>query len=163
VKRFSVSLIVLLASLSAAIFAVGSVNASVGFNVGATPTYTVGVTVKSVGAVGFELAVEGNLGSNFDLAKIGNVKEWNLMPSICLSLPSGEIRPYAGVGVLTKYSVPNSSFGPISFDTLYYKGGVDVFVNSFSMFAEAKGSFTYQNGLKFSGVKEWILGAGLAF
>lgn len=157
-------LIVLLTLLSVGIFAVGSVNASVGLNTNeSTPTYTIGVTVKSIGAVGFELAVEGNLGSNFDLTQIGNIKEWDLMPFIYFSLPSGEIRPYAGIGVLTTYNVSSGNFAPISLNTLYYKGGVDVFISSFSMFAEVKGSFTYQQELQLSGIKEWIFGVGLAF
>ena len=163
-KRLTVLLIVLLTSLSVGIFAVGSVNASFGLDTNeSTPTYTIGVTVKSVGAIGFELAVEGNLGNNFDLTQIGNIKKWDLMPLIYFSLPSGEIRPYAGVGVLTTYNVSNGSFDPIFLNTLYYKGGVDVFISSFSMFAEVKGSFTYQSELQLGGIKEWIFGVGLAF
>lgn len=163
-KRFSVLLILILTLLSVGIFAVASVDANVGLiTSNPTPTYTIGMTIKSIGAVGFELTIEGNLGSNFDLSQVGNVKKWNLMPSIYFSLPSGEIRPYAGVGVLTTYNVSGGNFAPISLSTLYYKSGVDIFINSFSIFAEAKGSFTYQPKFQLNGIKEWVFGIGLAF
>ncbi len=163
-KKFSVLFVVLLTSLSVGIFAVGSVNANIGLiTTDSTPTYTIGVTVKSIGAVGFELTVEGNLGNSFDLSQVENIKQWDLMPLIYFSLPSGEIRPYAGVGVLTTYNVSDGNFDPISLNTLYYKGGVDVFISGFSMFAEAKGSFTYQPKFQVGMIKEWIFGVGLAF
>ncbi len=154
----------ILSLLSIAVFGIASINANVGVvTSSASPNYAVGVTIKSLGAVGFELTVEGNLGSSFDLRKVGSIQQWNFMPSILLSLPSGEIRPYAGIGILTSYDVPDGKFSPISLEPLYYRGGVDVFFKGFSLFAEAQGTFNYQPKWSFSGINEWRFGAGLAF
>ncbi len=154
---------VLLLLFSVAVFGVASISGSVGITPTASPFYAIGVTIKSLGAIGLELTVEGNLGSSFDLSKVGSIQKWNLMPSVLLSLPTGEIRPYMGVGILTWYDVPNGKFGPVSLTPLYYRGGVDVFYKGFALFAEGQGRFTYQPQWSFSGIDEWRFGAGLAF
>jgi outer membrane protein W len=145
-------------------FATGAIDLNVGItSSSATPQYLAGITIKSIGALGIELTVEGNLGNSFDLGKIGSVKKWNLLPTLFISLPTGEIRPYAGIGILTTYDIATSSFGPVNFATLYYKAGVDVFLKAFSFFGEIQGKFTYQPQINVSGIDVWRLGAGLAF
>lgn len=155
------SVLVLLASLS---FAVASINLNVGVLTSeSSPNYTIGATIKSIGAIGFELTVEGNMGTSFDLGKVGSIEQWNLLPSILFSLPTGEIRPYIGLGIKTVYDVKTNSFGPIALNPLYYRGGVDLFYRGFSAFIEAQGTFQYQPEINFGGVNEWRLGAGLSF
>lgn len=157
-----ISLLLLLSSV--AVFGVASINGSIGIITStASPDFAIGVTVKSLGTIGFELTVEGNIGSSFDLSKVGSIQQWNLMPSILFSLPTGEIRPYVGVGILTWYDISNSKFGPVSLEPLYYRGGVDVFLEGVALFAEAQGTFTYQPEWSFRGIDEWRFGVGLAF
>lgn len=151
-------------ALIAQIFAMAALEVNVSrITSGASACYFGGVTIKSIGEVGIELTVEGNLGNTFDLGKIGSVKNWNLLPTLLLSLPSGEIRPYAGVGILTTYDTQSSSFGPIDFETLYYKAGVDVFLKTMSFFAEIQGRLYYHPNWRVSGIDGWRLGVGLTF
>ncbi len=151
-------------ALIAQVFAMAALEVNVSrITSDASSCYFGGVTIKSIGEVGIELTVEGNLGNTFDLGKIGSVKNWNLLPTLLLSLPSGEIRPYAGVGILTIYDTQSSSFGPIDFETLYYKAGVDVFLKTMSFFAEIQGRLYYQPNWSVSGIDGWRLGVGLTF
>lgn len=139
-------------------FAIMSVNGSVGLLV--PNEYTVGLTFKSIGTLGFELTVEGTLNSIFDVSQIGNISTWYLYPTLLLSLPTGQIRPYVGIGMATAFS-QKSGFGPISIMPLYYHVGVDMFLGILSAFAEGQGIV---NGImSFSSVEEWRFGFGLAF
>ncbi len=149
---------------STAIFAISSFTVETGVvTSSATPEYIVGVNVKSIGMFGFELSIEGSLGNSFDLTKLGTIKKWNFVPALFLSLPTGSIRPYAGLGISTTYDISTSSFGPMSFPTMYYKGGVDAFFGALSLFLEAQGTVNFQPKFVMSGVNEWKMGVGLAF
>ncbi len=163
-ERIILVLAVLTAMLSVGVFATAAVDLNMGMlTSGATPEYMAGITIKSIGALGIELTVEGSMGTSFDVGKIGSIKKWNLLPTLLFSLPTGEIRPYAGLGILTTYDFSTSSFGPVSFETLYYKAGIDVFLNAFALFGEIQGRFNYQPSVRISGIDEWRLGVGLTF
>ncbi len=140
-------------------FAVMSINASMGI-LPSSSNYAVGLTVKSIGMIGFELTVEGTVSNVLDITQLGNISSWNLLPTLLVSLPTGNIRPYAGIGLETPFSF-QSGFGPISFNLLYYHIGADLFLGSFSAFGEAQGDVT--NFTSISGVKEWRFGLGLDF
>ncbi len=159
----TVLVFLLLATASMGIFAISSFTLETGVITSATPVYAIGVNLKSIGTLGFELTIEGNMGNSFDLTKLGSIKKWNFMPTIFLSLPTGEIRPYAGVGILTTYDVETSNFGPVIFQPLYYKAGVDMFLSYFAFFVEAQGTLDFQPKFEMSGIEEWRIGAGLAF
>ncbi len=145
-------------------FAIGAFDVNAGvLSSSGTPEYMVGVTIKSIGTLGLELNVEGSLGSTFDVGKIGNIKKWNLSPTLFVSLPTGEIRPYAGVGINTTYDISTWQFGAVDLSTLYYRVGVDAFLKAFSLFGEFQGKMYYQPHLIVNGISEWRVGAGLAF
>ncbi len=162
-KKAALFLPILLVA-STAIFAISSFTVESGIVTSeASPQYIVGVTIKSIGTIGFELSIEGNLGNSFDLTKLGGIKKWNFIPALFLSLPTGEIRPYAGLGISTVYDVSTSSFSPVSFPMMYYKGGIDAFFGAFSAFIEAQGSVNFQPTFVMGGIDEWKVGVGLTF
>ncbi len=145
--------------LAVSSFAVMSINASTGI-LTSPSGYAVGLTVKSLGILGVELTIEGTVNNILDLTQLGNVKSWSLLPTLLVSLPTGNIRPYLGVGLQTQFSFQNG-FSPVSLNPLYYHIGADLFLGNFSAFGEAQGSIT--NITSFSGVKEWRFGLGLDF
>lgn len=141
-------------------FAVMSMNASMGVLPSTSTVYAVGLTIKSISTLGFELTIEGTVNSLLNLSQLGNVNTWELLPTLLVSLPTGNIRPYVGIGILTDFSLSNG-FGPVSLNPLYYHAGLDLFIGSFSAFGEAQGSIN--NFTQISGVEEWRFGLGLAF
>ncbi|MGC8544830.1 hypothetical protein [Athalassotoga sp.] len=145
--------------LAVSSFAVMSINASTGI-LTSSSGYAVGLTVKSLGILGVELTIEGTVNNILDLTQLGNVSSWSLLPTLLVSLPTGNIRPYLGVGLQTQFSFQNG-FSPVSLNPLYYHIGADLFLGNFSAFGEAQGSIT--NFTSFSGVKEWRFGLGLDF
>ncbi|HEU23603.1 MAG: hypothetical protein C0176_04945 [Mesoaciditoga sp.] len=152
--------LILIPVLAISSFAITSVNGSVGLQ---SNGYDVGLTFKSIGTMGFELTVEGTVNNLMDLSQIGNISKWYLYPTLLVSLPTGEIRPYAGLGIMTTFS-PNSGFGPVSFSPLYYHVGVDMFFGAFSAFGEGQGIYNIASSIiSFSNIKEWRFGVGLAF
>lgn len=140
-------------------FAVMSINASTGI-LTSSSGYAVGLTVKSIGILGLELTVEGTVNNILDITQLGNVSSWNLFPTLLVSLPTGNVRPYVGVGLETQFSFING-FSPVSINPLYYHIGADLLLGNFSAFGEAQGDIT--NFTSFSGVKEWRFGLGLCF
>jgi outer membrane protein W len=146
--------------LAVSSFAVMSINASMGI-LASSSGYAVGLTVKSLGILGVELTIEGTVNNILDLTQLGNVSSWSLLPTLLVSLPTGNIRPYLGVGLKTQFSFQNNGFSPVSLNPLYYHIGADLFLGNFSAFGEAQGSIT--NFTSFSGVKEWRFGLGLDF
>ncbi len=159
--KFFVLILILTMLLAVSSFAVMSVNASMGIT-SSPMNYAVGLTVKSIDMLGFELTVEGTVSNILDLTQLGNVSSWSLFPTLLISLPTGNIRPYLGVGLETQFSFKNgfslAAFNPLY---LYYHIGADLFLGNFSAFGEAQGSIT--NFTSFSGVKEWRFGLGLDF
>ncbi len=152
------SMVMILLAVSS--FAVMSITGSAAFiTSSSSPSYAVGLTFKSIGTIGFELTAEGTIGNFSNLSQIGNISTWDLYPTIIISLPSGELRPYVGLGILTTYNV-KTGFEPVNFNSFYYRAGTDIFLGSFSAFGEAQGTFA---NMSFSGIKEWRFGLGLAF
>uniref|UniRef100_A0A7V3VTC4 Outer membrane protein beta-barrel domain-containing protein n=1 Tax=Mesoaciditoga lauensis TaxID=1495039 RepID=A0A7V3VTC4_9BACT len=154
------SLMLILFTISS--FAVMSVNGSFGYvTSNASPSYAIGLTIKSISTVGFELTIESTVNSLLNLSQIANSQNWNFLPTLIFSLPSGDLRPYVGLGVMTTYNF-TTGFSAISLSTFYYRIGADLFLGNFSMFGEAQGTF-YRPNLSFSQPDEWRFGAGLAF
>jgi len=73
-KKTFLLLFLLSFALVLEVFAIGAFDVNVGvLSSSGTPEYMVGVTIKSIGTLGLELNIEGNLGNTFDIGKIGNV------------------------------------------------------------------------------------------
>ncbi len=157
--KISILFLTLIMILTISSFAITSVNGSVGLP---SNGYDVGLTFKSIGTIGFELTVEGTVNNLMDLSQIGNISTWYLYPTLLVSLPTGEIRPYAGLGIMTTFS-PGSGFGPVSLTPLYYHLGIDMFFGPLSAFAEGQGIYNITSITSFSNIKEWRFGLGLAF
>ncbi|BBJ28211.1 hypothetical protein [Athalassotoga saccharophila] len=158
--KISILFLILIPILAISSFAITSVNGSVGLP---SSGYAVGLTFKSIGTMGFELTVEGTVNNLTDLSQIGNISKWYLYPTLLVSLPTGEIRPYAGLGIMTTFS-PNGGFGPVSITPLYYHVGIDMFLGALSAFAEGQGIYNITTNItSFSNITEWRFGLGLAF